>query len=116
MVHRAVFKEGPAHFQQFFETREEQATHWTRAAARRERHGKQLKPLPGAYCPELRRRSALGLITVYNLLPARVVAQTSVKSFQTELQNELKERAARDEENWQTTYSPRTPWWCHPLR
>ena len=116
VVHRAVLKKGLSHFQQFFVVKEEQATHWTREAARRERHGKQLKELPGAYCPELKRRSALGLVTVYNLLPAKVVAQTSVKDFQTELQNELKQRAARNEEDWQKTYSPRVPWWRHPLR
>ena len=81
VVHRAVLKQGPEHFQQFFAVREEQSTHWTRAAARRERHDKQLKRLPGAYCPELRRRSALGLIQVYNLLPAEAVAESFVKEF-----------------------------------
>ena len=118
VIHRAVLKEGPAHLQKFFQLREDtlQTTYWTRGAGRRAQHGKQLKNKAYTNCPELRRRSALGLIQVYNLLPAEAVAQSSVKDFQSKLQEELKNRAAAGVEDWPSTYSPRVPWWKHPLK
>ena len=66
--------------------------------------------------PELVRRSALGLIKVYNLLPKEVVAPTEVKDFQRKLQELVKERAVADCNDWKRTLSPRVEWWCHPLR
>ena len=116
VVHRAVLKEGPKHFHGFFEVKNTAAAHWTRGAQRRALHGKQFKEPAGENCPELVRRSALGLVKVYNLLPAKVVSQTTVKSFQSELQELLKEKAAKNDKDWQLSFSPRVPWWNHPLR
>ena len=46
-------------------------------------------------------RSALGLTTVYNLLPAEVVLQDTVRDFQTKLQEILVERATAGCDDWQ---------------
>merc|ERR1712023_388005 len=91
LVHRTVLGEGPEHFKQFFRTRAFTTTYWTRQAERR--HYRQLEETYFTGCPELRRSSALGLAMVYNLLPKHVVEQTSVKNFQSALQELVLERA-----------------------
>ena len=115
VIHRMVLGKGPAHFKRFFQLAETRRhSYFTRRSA--QNHPKQLEdPRKGAF-PELLRRSALGLIAVYNLLPAELVAEKTVKDFQTKLQQVLRERAAEGCENWQQTYSPRVPLWKHPLR
>ena len=66
VVHRTVLGKGPEHFKAFFKARGQPLTKVTRLGCRR--HTKQLvDPRTGAF-PELMRRSALGLIAVYNLL------------------------------------------------
>ena len=62
------------------------------------------------------RRSALGLVAVYNLLPTEAVQQLSVKGFQTKLAELLKERAAAGCDDWALTFSPRVALWKHPLK
>ena len=115
VIHRTVLGKGPEHFQQFFRPEEAtKKTRWTRQAARR--HAKQLEdPRKGAF-PELLRRSALGLVAVYNLLPKEVVTANTVKDFQKQLQGLLKQRATAGCEDWAETLSPRIPLWKHPLR
>ena len=88
--------------------------HCTRYAEKR--HDKQLEDHRVGRFTELLRRSALGLVSVYNLLPEKVVAQKEVKHFQRELANLLKERAVEGCEDWQQTFSPRVPLWKHPLQ
>ena len=61
VVHRAALKKGHSHFQQFFAVKEEQATHWTREAARRERHGKQLKGLNSKVWFQMQERILAGM-------------------------------------------------------
>ena len=61
-------------------------------------------------------RSALGLIDVYNLLPAQVVCQKSVASMQHELQAPLKFRVRSGDSYWLHTFSPRVPLHEHPLQ
>ena len=82
----------------------------------KETHGKQLLELNCPHCPELLRRSALGLAKVYNLLPAEVVQETSVHEFQSKLQELVKLRANAGCSDWKDTLSPRVAWWNHPLR
>ena len=65
---------------------------------------------------EIERRSAVGLIFVYNRLPADIVAQVTVKAFQRGLQQLLKERILSGCDDWRRTFSPRVPAYCHPLR
>ena len=116
LIHRTVLGEGPAHFQRFFKVSETGTGHWTRLGKRKHEHDRQLVQAHFTKCPELQRRSALGLVAVYNLLPKQVVSQKTVKDFQGELQNVLVERATAGCENWALTFSPRLPWWSHPLR
>eukprot|EP00933_Yihiella_yeosuensis_P032263 TRINITY_DN25845_c0_g2_i1.p1 TRINITY_DN25845_c0_g2~~TRINITY_DN25845_c0_g2_i1.p1 ORF type:complete len:122 (-),score=1.97 TRINITY_DN25845_c0_g2_i1:16-381(-) len=51
------------------------------------RHDKQLLDIASQCHLDIARRSVLGLIKVYNLLPQSVVASVSVKVFQRELTN-----------------------------
>ena len=115
VVHRTVLGKGPSHFRAFFKLAElKQHRYLTRRAGKN--HDKQLEdPRKGTF-PELVRRSALGLIAVYNLLPADLVEEKTVKGFQSKLQGHLKERAAAGCEDWAETLSPRVPLWKHPLR
>ena len=62
------------------------------------------------------RNSILGLVDVYNLLPAEVVQHVEVKKFQTELQGLLKLHAANGENQWEMLFSPRMELYNHPLR
>ena len=62
------------------------------------------------------RRSAFGVIAVYNLLPATVVQLDSVKEFQRALGELVKGRAQAGCEDLQLTCSPRVPLWRHPLK
>ena len=115
LVHRTVLGQGPKHFGRFFRRQAKaQPGFWTRAAKRR--HDKQLEEVPYSNCPELLRRSALGLVRVYNWLPEDTVCAVTVKDFQVNLQNLVRERARSNCEDWAFTFSPRVPWWKHPLR
>ena len=118
LVHRTVLGKGPRHFQRFFRRREggQAASFWTRGAEKRQEHGRQLEEVPYTHCPELLRRSALGLVKVYNMLPAHVVQAGTVKDFQSNLQELLKERVRSGCEDWAETFSPRVHWYRHPLR
>ena len=115
LVHRTVLGKGPKHFRRFFQKEvAEQPGFWTRGAEKR--HDKQLVEVAYPNCPELLKRSALGLVRVYNWLPANTVSATTVKAFQARLQSLLVERANSGCEDWTSTFSPRLSWWNHPLR
>ena len=58
----------------------------------------------------------LGLVDVYNLLPANIVAATDVSMFQTALQKDLIHAAKGGINDWQQLYSPRLAIYAHPLR
>ena len=115
VIHRTTLGKGPAHFREFFKPAERtQRTYFTRRTARN--HTKPLEdPRTGRF-PELLRRSALGLIAVYNMLPPELVLAKTVKEFQSNLQELLKTRAKEGCDDWAETLSPRVPLWCHPLR
>merc|ERR1711907_700344 len=93
LIHRTVLKQGPAHFDSFFKLEHQEThSHSTRYASRR--HSKQLVSWRVGRFSEVLRRSALGLVSVYNLLPEHVVQQQTVRDFQRKLQEELQKRAA----------------------
>jgi hypothetical protein len=100
VIHRAVLGKGPPHFKQYFRINHDMQLHDPRTTNR----------------SQLVTRSALGLIAVYNLLPAGITSARSVTIFQTRLQLELKLRAEAGLPTWQNTYSPRMPLHQHPLR
>ena len=114
ILHRAALKKGPPQFWQFFKPDNTAVLHWTRTASRR--HGRHLVETRRGRFLEVLRRSALGQVAVYNLLPHEVVAESIVKQFQRKLRTLLEERASSGAENWQATFSPREPLWRHPLR
>ena len=116
LVHRTVLGKGPKHFRRFFRRKgpNNAAGYWTRRAKRR--HDRELEVPAHPQCPELLKRSALGLARVYNWLPAEVVNTECVKKFQGKLQDLVKSRAREGLEDWAATLSPRLPWWNHPLR
>ena len=114
LIHRTVLKKGPAHFQEFFTLDPDGPSSRTRASQRR--HPRHLLDRRQADFSEQTRRSALGLIPVYNLLPAEVVAMPTAAAFQRALQQLLKIAAAAGRPGWQLMFSPRIPTYRHPLR
>ena len=64
---------------------------------------------------ELVKRSAMGLVAIYNLLPERCTRLKSVNMFQKELQTILKEFAIEGGFDWADTFSPRVALNQHPL-
>ena len=105
MIHRAVLGLGPVQLRQFFQpTGREADSRITRLSARR--HSKQLDDMKAGHYLEVMRRSALGLRSVYNLLPGHVVSLSSVKEFQGCLQRIVQERAVAGQEDWKVTLSP----------
>ena len=79
-------------------------------------HNKQLKDIRDQRFLEVARRSALGLVAVYNLLPQDIIDAEQVKDFQAGLQNLVKKRAESGHADWKMTLSSRVPMYKHPLR
>ena len=61
------------------------------------------------------KRSILGLVAIYNMLPEKIRQATTVKSFQRMLQDVLKSCAASGLEDWTRVFCPRQPLGTHPL-
>ena len=95
VIHRAVLGKGPVHFQKHFQI-----------AAVKSR--KLVDPRPSFKHP-LIKRSVLGLIAVYNMLPASCVALNSVKEFQRALQQVVTERSKLKRADWEDTLNSRIP-------
>ena len=112
-IHRCVLGKGPAHFREFFKL---DGSRHLAARARQRRHNRQLADIRERHFSEMERRSALGLIFVYNRLPADIVAQESVKGFQHCLQEFLKDRVSEGCLDWRDSFSPRIPAYRHLLR
>ena len=119
LMHCAVLGKSPQHFQQFF------CLQGGDPAAGR--HRLQLVAytqgdvtdfmFPNSRPADYIAHSALGLVTVYNLLPADVVeASGTVAVFQAKLQEILRSQANRDATSWSSTFSPRWSTAHHPLR
>ena len=115
LVHRTVLGEGPPHFSKWFYLSGKVAAYNTRLQERK--HNKQLHDYLQGTQTEFLRRSLLGVATVYNNLPQKLVDFKTVKLFQRNLQLELKNKAKRDSlgaltttttKPWQLTYSLRT--------
>jgi hypothetical protein len=99
LLHRTILGKGPSHFTEFF-----------RVGA----DGKLVTTSLRRMGP-LAKRSALGLIPIYNLLPGGITSAKSVSLFQSRLQRELKMRAEASLLEWPQTYSPWMPLDNHPL-
>ena len=103
LIHRTVLRKGPGHFRQVFRVTDD--------GSRRHRY----TLLDQGARSNLRSRSALGLIPVYNMLPADAVEHKTVSAFQANLQSMLKDRASSDVQDWEKLFSPRIPAAKHPL-
>ena len=114
LIHRTVLGEGPQQFSAFFE-REEVNNH-PRGRETAHRHSLQLKTKRFGKFLDVLAHSMLGLIDVYNLLPADVVSATTVSEFQTRLHTLLIEHARSGALDWSRLFSPRKSIYNHPLR
>jgi hypothetical protein len=112
LIHRTLLGRGPGHFQRFFFLEPFPHDANTRSAARS--HSRRIHEYREGRFLESVRRSALGLASVYNLLPDEVVRADSVSSFQHLLQDMLKHCAGNDFP-WVKLFSPRHPLHVHPL-
>ena len=86
VLHRTALGKGPDNFQQFFKVCDAER-HCTRSGSAR--HNKQLVDIKDRHFLEIERRSALGLILVYNRLLAETARFETVKDFQRSLQQLL---------------------------
>ena len=109
LIHRTLLGKGPEHFREFFRVAETTGNVQTRRRA-----ALHTRPRSNSFL-EIGRRSALGLVAIYNLLPQEIVDCDSVSSFQAALQALVKVRAQASSPDWRETLSPRVPLLTHPL-
>ena len=100
VIHRTVLGKGPPQFQRHFKQHAHDST--------------LLDPRRGSKSP-LIKRSALGLVAVYNLLPASNRAAKSVPAFQKSLQEIVIKYAKSGYPQWSDVLSPRLNVTSHPL-
>ena len=114
VTHRSVLGLGPPQLATFFVQCNAREQPRTRQQVRMHRF--QLVEPNAGMQTALLRRSLLGLISVYNILPSSVVESSSVAAFQTALQSIVKGAAASGSEMWEFILSPRQSMHAHPLR
>ena len=100
LIHRTTMGNGPPQFQDFF---------------RKTSDGRSLVDPRRESTSPLIKRSALGLVAVYNMLPPRLLAVRSVSTFQKRLQEYVIMFAQSGYPKWQEVLSPRLPLVTHPL-
>ena len=104
LIHRAVLGQGPPLFRKYFRLSSDVPMRVTRASL--SRHSKQLVDICSGDCLEILRRSAFGLVRIYNELPAKAVDASSVKVFQRTLQEALEEAASMSAAGWPLICAP----------
>ena len=114
LIHRSVLGLGPDQFRTFFKRDSTCSGARVSTRFRVRRHDRQLTDPRGPRFTEQLRRSALGLIACYNLLPQGVVDSVSVSLFQSQLQAMVRDRAQHCSD-WPDLFSPRTAMYQHPL-
>jgi len=100
VIHRTVLGKGPGQFREFF---------------KRQQHSSNLLDPRITTKSPLVKRSALGLVAIYNLLPPAIRAAKSVAAFQKGLQDCIMKFAASGFPQWSEVLSPRIPLVSHPL-
>jgi len=117
VIHRAVLGRGPDHFGKLIirsGTDLERCKHRMQLKEYRDGDASDFA-LPGSRPAQYIHNSLLGLISIYNMLPADIVEQSSsVPTFQAKLQALVKTRALSSTD-WKATLSPRVPLHRHPL-
>ena len=113
VIHRAARCAGPPQLWKFF--RRDSGTP-SRGSRGRQRHSMHLVEWRSGRNLELMRRSALGMIRVYNLLPAGCVTNCDVSAFQTNLTQLIRDRLVGGDSRWKFVLSPRHALFqYHPL-
>ena len=115
IIHRTVLQQGPPAFSAFIRVCD------PTSLRRSERHRRRTSRVLVEYRNtgsklETMRRSLLGLISVYNLLPEEIVRSNSVKMFQSSLQSLMKRVVSRHGDQCFRMYSPRCDFTFHMLR
>ena len=100
LIHRTVLGKGPPQFKDYF---------------KRQHHSLTLHDPRNENKSPLIKRSALGLVAIYNLLPRSCRAAKSVPAFQKGLQEVVTQYAASGYPQWSDVLSPRLPLTSHPL-
>ena len=101
-IHRAALCQGPPSLWRFF--RRDFVSNITSRNWRRHRF--QLVEWPTGRNLELMRRSALGMIRVYNILPQEVVEKHDLKLFQRVLTDLVRDRVVGGDGSWRFLFSP----------
>ena len=101
LIHSTILGKGPIQSIEFF---------------RRDPHhsAKLVDPRATLRSP-LIKRSALGLVAIYNYLPYNIVCTKTVSAFQKGLQELIKSLAVTGHPQWSEVLSPRLPLTSHPL-
>ena len=100
VIHRTVLGKGPYQFREFFKKVRDATT--------------LQDPRKDSSSPLLK-RSALGLVAIYNLLPPAILASKSVPAFQKGLQEIVAEFTATGLPQWSEVFSPHLALASHPL-
>ena len=100
LIHRTVLGKGPPQFQEYF---------------KKQQHNLTLHDPRNDNKSPLVKRSALGLVAIYNMLPHSSRAAKSVSAFQKSLQEIVGKSAASGYPQWSDVLSPRLSLTSHPL-
>ena len=114
LIRRVVLRRGPSQLWQFFVIARPEILR--RSDRLRSRHNKQLQEHHRGRDLDIMRRSALGMIKVYNLLPQSVVDEPEINRFQKGLTELVRQRVIARDERWKLLLSPRWQLFnSHPL-
>ena len=111
VIHRAALLKGPPQLWPFFQRKAQ--TSLRRSARHGERHNMQLQECHRGRDLDIMRRSILGLIRVYNILPQDVVSAKSVSDFQHRLTDIVRDRVVARDDRWSHLLSPRCALFDH---
>ena len=98
LIHRTALGKGPPQFAEHFH-----------------RQGRFLHDPRRDCSAPLIKRSALGLVAVYNMLPPNILAAKTVKQFQHDVQDMICKLAKAEYPQWKEILSPRVSLETHPL-
>ena len=112
LIHRTVLGQAPSHFQRWFYMEH----NGNRRSSRSRGQASRLHEYRDGTQLNIVKRSALGLCSIYNLLPESIVEDKSVKGFQRSLQDLARECARKGFPDWQYLYSTRHMLHIHPVR
>ena len=108
VIHRAILRKGSPHFWHWLVLNTAQHLSSSR------RHRRCLKEICAATSPDYLKRSLVGMIKIYNMLPEWAISICSVKEFQSALQKLVITQVGRY--GWIYLFDPKHSFIDHPLR